>query len=237
LVGPVAVKCLATEAEHRIKVRKSWEGIFRILTRVVDPSDHNIPLGEHLKLADTVLDLDEQERIVDWIKFLSKAGFDFDDPREEIAPALLAATSSKESTTWMELLLKCGADPNVTLDGKNALHCVLLFGRKKISDCPEVYDKTTNIAREDILVLLLLKLMELIKAGCDIHAIDNSGRTPSMLAKNLDLLEFWRKALELCGLVYKDVVAADTEIFRSGWTSGTEVQGTMRDRTYLRKRR
>ena len=218
---------------------KSWERIFRILTRFVDPSDHNISLGKHLELIDGILDLDERKRVIDWIKFLSKAGFDFDDPTEETAPALINATRPETPPSLMDLILKCGADPNISVDHEYPVHLVLLFGWAEIKECLSAYDKDTDLATEEIMCLTIAKLVFLFKAGCDIHAFNRYGQTPSMLAEKLDLLVLvlWRKALELCDIVYEDVVAADTEILRRGRTSGAEFHAAMRDRTYLRKRR
>lgn len=117
-------------------------------------------------------------------------------------PLLTAARSNlKNSLGWIWALLQLGADFSaVDYKGRGLLHLSLRYSR-----CPFPTWLRCNYISW---IGLQLKLVELLKAGCQTHAVDNRGRTPTDFARGMSLKNVWLSAL-------KEVNMLDDEILES----------------------
>ena len=114
-------------------------------------------------------------------------------------PLLEMARSNLEDVpNWTCALLQCGADIlAVDYKERGPLHLSLRYSR---GSCCRQY----SISWVD----LQAKLVHLLRAGCQIHAVDNRGRSPTDYARGLNLKNVWISAL-------KEVDMLDDDIFES----------------------
>ena len=110
----------------------------------------------------------------------------------------VARSNFEDSPSWTLALLQCGADI-LAVDSKERgpLHLSLRYSR---GSCCRQY----SISWLD----LQAKLVHLLRAGCQIHAVDNRGRSPTDYARGLNLKNVWISAL-------KEVDMLDDDIFES----------------------
>lgn len=108
----------------------------------------------------------------------------------------LARSNFEDSPSWTWALLQCGADI-LAVDSKERgpLHLSLRYSR---GSCCRQY----SISWVD----LQAKLVHLLRAGCQIHAVDNRGRSPTDYARGLNLKNVWISALKEVAMLGDDIL-------------------------------
>lgn len=143
----------------------------------------------------------------DWRECLEICGFlvghganlECKDRRGETALLKLARSTSDCSRVWTRSLLECGANLSaVDYKGRGLLHLSLRYSRG---------------SRHNILpgccicwIEVRAKLVELLRAGCQVHAVDNRGRTPTDYARGCCLKNVWVCALREVDMLNDDLI-------------------------------
>ena len=114
-------------------------------------------------------------------------------------PLLGVARSNFEDTpSWTWALLQCGADIlAVDIKERGPLHLSLRYSRG--CSCRQY-----SISWAD----LQAKLVYLLRAGCQIHAVDNRGRSPTDYARGLNLKNVWVSALREVDMLNDDILGS-----------------------------
>ena len=108
----------------------------------------------------------------------------------------VARSNFKDSPNWTWALLQCGADIlAVDFKERGPLHLSLRYSR---GCCCRQY----SISWVD----LQAKLVHLLRAGCQIHAVDNRGRSPTDYARGLNLKNVWISALKEVAMLDDDIL-------------------------------
>ena len=108
----------------------------------------------------------------------------------------MARSKFEDSPSWTCALLQCGADIfAVDFKERGPLHLSLRYSR---GSCCIRY----SISWVD----LQAKLVHLLRAGCQIHAVDNRGRSPTDYARGLNLKNVWVSALREVGMLDDDIL-------------------------------
>ena len=108
----------------------------------------------------------------------------------------VARSNFEDSPSWTWALLQCGADIlAVDCKERGPLHLSLRYSR--VCCCRQY-----SISWVD----LQAKLVHLLRAGCQIHAVDDRGRSPTDYARGLNLKNVWVSALREVGMLDNDIL-------------------------------
>lgn len=187
-------------------MKRDLQSYINISRRAIDLEQ---PLDEDLifEFISNDVALVELPNNLDWRECLEICGFlvghganpECKDRWGETALLKSAKSTSNCSPNWTRGFLQCGANLSaVDHKGRGLLHLSLRYGR---GSYPSLFPGCSISWVE-----IRAKLVELLKAGCQVRAVDNRGRSPTDFARVLNLKNVWLSALKEVDLLDEDIL-------------------------------